>query len=187
MPALRQVPASREAEFILKHVLKAKRQDIYSFFPVDRGDCECKQVIHDYKLKLAQSNEEGRKSIMASLPNLVCPRDKSNLTRFKIICRECGELQAYLWATNSTLEDWCDCHYVQWHDGEYWHGCFTPHISPVTQRLCFECTCGNDTRDFTLNLTLPGSLAQQKEAQNKKGREYSKADSKFLVKEVKSA
>lgn len=186
MPSLRQINASQEAEFTLKHILKKQRQDIYSFFPIDRAYCECKQLIHDYKMKLAQTNDEGRRDIVSSVTHIECPRDKSAMTRYKVVCRDCGEIQAYLWATNNSLEDWCDCHYTQWHDGSKWHGCFTPHISPITEQLCFECTCGNDTRDFTLNKSLPGALAAQIEEKNKKGRAYGKQDSKFLVQEVKN-
>lgn len=166
---------------------KNKKVEIYAFFPNDRADCECQKMVLEWKKKLAPLPSNKRKGLIQEAGFLVCPRDKAGMNRYKITCKNCKETLGYCWATDSTLKDFCDFHYVSWTDGQEWHGCLTPHISPITEQLCFECCCGEDTRDFRANMTLSGKVAYQKEELCKVGRDFGKANSKFSVRIVSSS
>lgn len=176
--------ASREVTKVAK-LSPTKKINIYSMFPIDRAYCECQKLILDWKKSLALLNESQRQELLNKTPFIECPHDKTNMKRFKIICASCGEGQAYCWATDSSLKDWFDLHYIQWTGDGYWHGCLTPHISPVTQQLCLECCCGQDTRDFKANMTLNYKIARQLELINSIGREFGKNDSKFIAKSIR--
>lgn len=177
----RIIYASKETALVAK-ASKAKLVKVYSFFPIDRADCDCKKLIQEWNKRLAIENDEGRRKLLEKTPFLECPRSKNkNLTRFEIKCTSCGDLQGYVYASDSSLSDWCDFHYVQWTAGDVWHGCFTPHISPVTQKLLLECCCGNDTRDFRANMTISEKVAKKIEDKNAKGREYNQKSSKFVT------
>lgn len=177
----RHVYSSRETNFIANESM-AKKVVVYSMFPIDRASCPCAKEIMQLRKRLAMATPKDREGIIKELGGkLVCPRDKTGMTRFVITCANCKEVQGYLWATDATLKDWCDFHYSQWSDGERWRGCFTPHISPITEQLCLECCCGQDTRDFRANMTLPDKVALRREAVNAKGRAFNQTNSKFLV------
>ena len=165
---------------------KQKRIDVYSFFPVDRADCECQEVIKEWRDKLALMPKEEISQEIAKQEYITCPRDKAGLNRYEITCGSCGEVQGYCWASDETLTDWCDFHYVQWTNGKEWKGCLTPQISPIDESLCLECACGLDSRDFRANMTLPSIVASEKESSNKVGREFGKINSKFKVEKVRS-
>lgn len=160
---------------------KQKRIDIYSFFPVDRGDCVCAKGISEWQDKLRLLPQNQKDAEIARLGHFQCPRDKTGLQRFEITCNNCGQIQGYCYAKDATLDDFCDFHYVNWTDGKQWYGCLTPNISPITQQLTLECTCGYDTRDFRANQTLSGKVAEQMEKDNREGREFNRRDSKFGV------
>lgn len=181
---IRQIPNSQEAAYQAAQS-PAKIVKVYSMFPVDRADCPCAKVIQEWQLRLGKATQAERQQLIEEHPFIICPRDKSKMRRYEVICSKCNQRQGYLWATTPTLEDWCDFHYVQWTPGDYWRGCFTPHISPVTEELCFECCCGNDTRDFRANMTLPAVIANQHEARNRYGRKFGRKESKFFVRLVK--
>ncbi len=167
--------------------------EVYSFFPVDRASCECHLLIHQWKEKLAMLSGGKRREAVSTQGFITCPRSKVGMKRYKITCKNCNEIQGYCWAKDSTLKDWCDFHYINWAgkhkkiknkkvDYEYlWKGCFTPHISPITEQLCMECSCGQDTRDFRGNMTLAPKRAYDIEEENKIGREFGKSNSKFKV------
>ena len=176
----RVVFASRESNVIVSASGK-DRLDIYSFFPCDKSDCECQKMVLEMKKKLSTIPANQRADLLEKTGHLVCPRDKSGMNRYKITCGACGDVVGFCWATDASLTDWCDFHYVQWTDGQFWYGCFTPHISPITQQLCIECACGQDTRDFRANMTLPGILAEKMENENVIGREFNSNMSKFQV------
>ena len=155
--------------------------EVYSFFPNDKASCECQPIVLEFKKKLAMLNEGDRKKLLSETKRLICPRDKKGMFRYKITCKNCGEVLGYCWATDNTLKDWCDFHYVCWADETEWHGCLTPHISPITEQLCLECTCGSDTRDFRANMTLPYKTTSAIELINRIGRDFGKASSYFSV------
>lgn len=180
---MRKIFASGETNTAVANSLN-KRVEIYSFFPNDRAGCECQKMVLGWKKKLAETPPNKRKGLIQEAGFLVCPRDKTGMQRYKITCKNCKETLGYCWATDNTLRDFCDFHYVSWTDGIEWHGCLTPHISPITEQLCFECCCGEDTRDFRANMTLPGSVACQKEELCRIGRDFGKATSKFSTRIV---
>lgn len=177
---VRPLFASRDVHTRMK-LLKKKKITIYSLYPIDKGDCECVTMIKNYKDKLLLMSQKDREAEIEKTNYLVCPRDKSKMRRYKIICKNCDEVQGFCWATDATLKDFCDFHYVQWTDGNFWYGCLTPNISPIDQSLTLECTCGYDTRDFRANMTLPGRIATRIERENAKGREFATIKSKFNV------
>ena len=179
----RKVPISREME---QEVLKTieKKIEIYSFFPVDRSTCDCQPLVKEWKDSLSILSEKKKRGRVKNQGHLICPRDKTGMSRYKVTCNNCKEVLGYCWATSLSLTDWCDFHYVCRTNGEEWFGCFTPHISPVTEQLCLECTCGSDTRDFRANMTLPGKTVYEIEESNKVGRDFNEPDSKFKVSKV---
>ena len=180
---MRKIFASGETDGIAK-LSDNKKIEIYSFFPNDRANCVCQPLVLEWKNKLAiLSSDKGKETIQKE-GYLVCPRSKVGLNRYQIACKKCKETLGYCWASDASLKDFCDFHYVSWSDGKEWHGCYTPHISPITQQLCFECSCGEDTRDFRANMTLSYKITSDKEKVNSVGREFNKADSKFEVRQV---
>lgn len=161
---------------------------VYSFFPIDRASCECDDAIHAFKARMGTMAEGQRRKHIKELGHLECPRDKTGMRRYEIYCgeRKCKQVLGYLWATDKHLTDWCDFHYLSWSDGEQWYGCLTPNISPVDEYLGLECCCGNDTRDFRANMTLPGKVAHEIEKRNAVGRRFGEKDSKFKTRLVRN-
>lgn len=180
---MRPIFASRELGDRMK-VKEESRVNVYSFFPVDPGDCACASIIEEWKDKLRMMNDRDRKTVIQNTNHLECTRDKTGMKRYTITCNNCGEIQGYCWAKDATLTDFCDFHYYQWCDGELWHGCLTPNISPIDQSLTLECCCGQDSRDFRANKTLSPLRADSIERSNRIGRRYNQANSKFSVSEV---
>ncbi len=180
----RHIFASRDVYEKMKRA-KQDHIEVYSFFPVDRASCSCQTMIEEWKDKLQVMNEESRNKIISATKFLECPKSKVGMKRYEIACARCGQVQGYCWASNAKLEDWFDFHYVQWTDGNEWFGNLTPNISPISEFLGLECTCGQDTRDFRANQTLSLRRSVQIEESNKEGREFNKKGSKFTVTEVK--
>lgn len=157
---------------------------MYSFFPVDPHDCECKDHIEIFKRQLGEMTEAERSSKIEQMGSFECSRPKDGMQRYEITCNNCGQIQGYLWATDPSLKDWCDFHYVNWTDGNEWFGCLTPNISPISGELGIECTCGYDTRDFRANMTLNMVETVKMEDRNKEGREFDKPGSKFTARVI---
>lgn len=176
----REILASRETGIVAKKS-SSGRVEIYGFFPIDRADCDCQKMIVKWKNDLSAMSSKRRSLVIKQAKFLECPKDKEKMNRYNITCKNCGEILGYCWATDETLTDWCDFHYVQWTDGNQWYGCFTPHISPITQELCLECCCGQDTRDFRANMTLSHRIATGIEKENSKGRSFGNKFSKFKI------
>ena len=183
MSDIRHIFASREVSVVVTNS-PSKTIEIYSFFPCDKASCDCQKVIVDFKKKLSTLPANEKQALMAQTERIICSRSKKGMKRYRIVCKTCGEILGYCWATDNTLKDWCDFHYTQWTDGKEWHGCLTPHVSPITEQLCLECCCGADTRDFRANMTLPISTAMEIEEENQVGRDFGTADSKFAVRTV---
>ena len=162
-----------------------KKIEVYSFFPIDRADCDCRDLVKLWKKKLGPLSKEDKQKAITTTKFLVCPKNKAGMRRYKIVCKNCNEIQGYCWASDNTLRDWCDFHYTQWTDGEQWFGCLSPHVSPITEELCLECVCGQDTRDFRANMTLPPKVAYEIESKNKIGRLFGKSSSAFSARVVK--
>lgn len=172
--------ASKEALEKLKRS-KAGKLEIYSFFPCDKPDCECLDLVIEEKKKMESMSTSEKDKYMETVGYIKCPRNHKGMRKYKIICNTCGEVMGYLWATSYKLEDWCDFHYYQYLDKNGWHGCKTPNVSPIDGKLTIECCCGEDTRDFRLNKKLPSSIAEEMEELNGTGREFGKENSKFFV------
>lgn len=152
---------------------KEGKVEIVGLFPVDRFNCPCQEIK-------ATDFEKGIRKFID------CPKAKElGYKLYQVFCNQCGELQGYCYAKDEILKDYCDFHYIQWvekNKKKYeWHGCFTPHLSPIDYKLCLECSCGNDTRDFRANTTLPFKDAQRLEFRNSKGRNFGLNESKFLT------
>jgi len=155
--------------------------EIESFFPIDNPYCVCKKQIEKIAKELMTMGSDAQKAYKIEHRRITCERDKTGLTKYAIICKKCGELQGTLWAKDETLKDWCDFHYFQWTDGENWHGCQTPNISPITLKLTIQCYCGVDTRDYRANPYFPARGTKEIEERNCVGRDYGNKDSKFSV------
>ena len=173
---IRHVFASND----LKQSLVKKRQKklkIYSFYPIDRADCSCQKIILDWQKQIIKLSPKQRKLAIQQQKYLTCPSIKKRLKHYKITCKNCGAILGYCWASDKSLQDWVDFHYTNWTDGNEWHGCLTPQISPITQKLCLECTCGQTTRDFQIK-------SKNIEKKNKVGRDFEKKNSKFEVRRI---
>lgn len=185
--AVKRVHVSAVETFLFhelkKQIPTIKHKKVYGFFPIDKSDCECASVIQDIKNKLSLLNEQKQRDLKYEMEVLRCPRDKSGMSKFKISCNNCGADLAECWATDETLVDYCDLHYISYHDGEYWQGALGVNISPIDLKIGFECCCGEDTRDFRLKTNVPDDVKKEKE-KNLQGREFGKKDSKFKSEKV---
>lgn len=182
----RKVLASRETESHLKK-FETNKLEVYSFFPIDPPhDENVHKHITRIKADLQILEPDVRKQKMNQMGHYENPRDKTGMKRYRVVCNYCDAVQGFLWTDDLTLHDWCDFHYYLYSDGNEWYGCHTPHISPIDGTLLFECTCGQDIRDFRANMTLPSAVAYEKEQDNKRGREFGKRDSKFRLEEIEA-
>jgi hypothetical protein len=177
---MRTIFASNETANLARGELSG-RIEIFSFFPYDRGDCECRTMISAWQRELSTLPENERKQKIRETGHFTCPRSKAGMRRYVLRGSFCNQVMGYVWATDNKLSDWCDFHYTQWTDGEKWYGCLTPNISPIDQTLGLECTCGVDSRDFRANTTLSKVVAESFESRNRIGREFGKQDSKFVL------
>jgi hypothetical protein len=173
---MKTVSVSKERVFEMG---KEKTREIVSFFPYDKWDCECVDLVKETRSELEKMAVKDRVEYMRKQGVMECPHSKTGKKKYFIKCNVCRELQGYCWASSDKLIDYSDFHYIQWHDKKQWHGFFAPHISPIDGRLCFECCCGNDTRDFRANMQLPTKIAEAIEEKNAIGREFGKVNSKF--------
>jgi hypothetical protein len=89
--------------------------EIYSFFPVDRFDCECIGKVNDAKKLFATMNAKEREAYKKKLGHIKCPRaDKPGYKKYLIRCADCGAVVAYVAARDKNLTDWCDMHYYNY-------------------------------------------------------------------------
>lgn len=181
---MRTIMASNDTS-VKMQLAKQERLEVYSYFPIDQPSCPCQIVIERLKDRWGQMPQLDVHSEVHQNRVFVCPHDKTGYNRYQVICNECSEVAGYCWAKDATLQDYFDFHYYQYTDGQVWHGCLTPNISPIDLKLGIECCCGNDTRDFRANLTLPRRQAMIKESQNSEGRAFGKPGSKFRAVEMK--
>lgn len=176
----RAIFASRDIQEKMK-LLKKRKISVYSFFPIDKGDCECAEMIREWKDKLVLMKPKDREAELEKREFITCPKDKTGMTKYRINCKNCGEVQGFCYASDASLSDFFDFHYTNWTDGERWFGCFTPNISPIDQKLGIECTCGQDTRDFRANMTLSAKRSFEMERKNAIGRNFDDQKSKYHV------
>ena len=169
---MQKISVSPEAKKELVLSKQATRR-IVSWFPVDLPNCECQPILTKMK------------KTPGTIEHLECPKDKKGYKNYKVACTVCKSDIAILWAKDATLKDWCDLHYITEHDSEEWNGCMAVNISPFDLSLGFECTCGNDTRDFRANTTLSQKELSIKIKETEAGRAFNTKSSKFSVTEVK--
>lgn len=163
---------------------KTKSQFIYSFFPVDKADCPCNIQMRDSLEKIARFNEAKRREHVVAVDHMECPRDKNGMQAYQVSCDNCGAIVGQCWATDATLSDYCDLHYICYHDGEYWQGALGLNLSPIDGKIGFECACGSDTRDFRANTNLPAKVREAKIAESMEGRDFNISGAKFKVKKI---
>jgi len=178
---MRSIYASKDTFKILKSS-KAKKLEITSFFYIDPYNETSNKWLNEWKRKLTGMPVNKRKALMDKMGTLKSPLIKKDMKKYNIFCKKCGAYQGYVYATNKKLTNWCNFHYFQYTDGLNWFGCYTPHVSPITGKLCLECCCGNDTRDFSANNNLPSKVSNLIEKSNKIGRDFGKSNSKFIAK-----
>ena len=160
-----------------KKVSNSTKKKFKGLTPLDRYGCACSKDIVD----MYAGVNAGKK------PKYVeCKANKDKKYKeYYIQCQNCLNTVAVVYATDEKLIDYVDLHYVSETDGIYWYGCFSLNISPIDGKIGIECSCGQDTRDFRANNTLPYSEMSGKLVENLKGRDFGLSDSKFKAIEVK--
>jgi hypothetical protein len=113
--------------------------------------------------------------------DFVKDKQKRGYRQYAVNCVKCGDQVATVWATDSTLKDWCDLHYVCWHDEHTWYGAMEVQVSLIDEQLGFECACGEDTRDFRTAKSMSPVLRELAANYSMKHREFNKPTSAFLV------
>lgn len=135
--------------------------------------------------KLAGMNPVQRREYLRENAPIDFVKDKSGYKKYKVTCARCGDEVAIVWATDKTLHDWVDMHYMQKHDEKTWYGCLVPSISQIDEELGFECCCGEDTRDFRGRTSLAPVLRGLAIEYSMKHREFNKPTSAFIAMEAK--
>lgn len=153
-----------------ENISSSKKKKFVGLTPVDDYYCDCRKIIEEMYKKVASGDK----------PYFIeCPKkNNKKYKKYKIECQNCKNIVAEIFATDDTLTDFCDFHYITETDGDHWFGAFTVQLSPIDGKIGIECSCGQDTRDFRANNTLPKKLSY-KLTENLKGKEFGKADSKF--------
>lgn len=111
-------------------------------------------------------------------------KDKRGYKQYSVICARCGDQVATVWATDGTLKDWCDLHYICWHDENTWYGAMEVQISLIDEQLGFECACGEDTRDFRTAKSMSPVLRDLAANYSMKHREFNKPTSAFVATKI---
>lgn len=101
--------------------------------------------------------------------------------KYKITCGKCGDEIAIVWSKDSTIKDWCDLHYLTKFDSRSWYGCVAVNVSPIDDQLGFNCACGEDTRDYRANKSLPPIMKGLMMDYVKERRGFGHSKAAFLV------
>ncbi len=169
----------------LKHK-KLKKAVTISYLPVNPYSDKAVRIVAAEQAKTNSMKPSDRLKYFKD--NGVLETAKGDgMKRYEVTCSNCGEVMGYVFATDAKLTKWRDFHYAQWHDENYWHGCLTPHVSPIDGTLCLECTCGIDTRDFRGNTRLTPQVVSTIEKVNSKGRQWGDISSKYKLKVISDA
>ena len=179
---VRKITPSKEALRSLTD--RQKKRDFIGHMPVNPPRIE--QLVSKEKTKILRNmalmNGPEREDFIRKGPIDLMPHN--NLHKYFITCTSCGEKVAYVWARNEKLEGWCDLHYLCWYDKDSWYGSMTVNVSPVDGELGFECACGEDTREYRSNRTLPPIPKALMSEYSLKHRKFAHPDSKFSTMEV---
>ena len=154
------------------------RSRIRSILPMDRSDCDCFGLVDAYWQEAGKGHKaEGE---------ITCPRSKNKgYTKYIITCANCGNPVAEVYAKDKTLSDYCNLHTISETDGEHWFGCFALNLSPIDGSIGIECSCGQDTRDFRANNTLPQSKLNYMIEKTSQGRNFGVIGAKYKVTKAK--
>lgn len=178
---------------------------ISSVWPTDKPNCPCQAKIRELKTQLSQMSTNKAKELIASFGDKYeCPRSKEGATQYKIHCQNCGELVATCYSTDAELSDYFDFHYVcrsvlvdkvevieetdekgkikkrrTTEQVGYWQGAMAINVSPIDLSIGIECACGEDTRDFRGNMTIPSKERIDRVKESMKGKRFGKSDSRF--------
>lgn len=129
-----------------------------------------------------KSNVERETWLKKNAPvDFVENKEEMGYKQFLVKCVQCGEDIATVWAKDETLIDWCDLHYITAHDKNTWYGTMSINVSPIDQRLGFECTCGEDTRDYRANRQLPPVMRNLMSEYSLKHRDFGMPNSAFIA------
>lgn len=107
--------------------------------------------------------------------------DKGNRKKYEILCSNCGDKVAYCWASDDSLSDWVDLHYLTWYNAESWRGALAINVSPIDGKLGIECACGEDTRDFRAAPHMAPLQRQLMTEYSLKHRVFGTKESKFAA------
>lgn len=175
---LRVVPPTKEA---IEHLGNDTFKTVYGSLAINPPFIE--RSIAKQKAELVRSlalmQDKDRKHFLKTPVDFVA--DKTGYKQYDIICARCGDAIANCWATDDTLEDWCDLHYMCWHDKNTWYGAMSVNVSKIDGKLGFECACGEDTRDWRMNKSLAPVVKQLLIEYSMKHRDFGKPTSKFVA------
>src|SRR3990167_6808122 len=62
---------------------KQKKLSIYSFFPIDRGNCECVKLVSEWKDRFMLMHPKNKEDEILRVGHLVCPKDKPDKNEIK--------------------------------------------------------------------------------------------------------
>lgn len=176
---VRRVTPSEEA---INSLSKYKdKHDIIGHIAVNPPEIENKIRMQKASIlrEMAMMNPGERRQFIDEGPIDFC--DHANKKKYYIICRRCNEKTAYVWADNETLENWCDLHYLCSYDRITWYGAMAINVSPIDGKIGIECTCGEDTRDFRVNKTMPPIQKQMMIYYSQKHRGFGKNTSAYAA------
>ena len=176
---LRVVPVSKES---LEKLGDAQFRTIFSHIGINPRHIERQHIVElaDLKRSLAMMTPDERDAEIRKGP-IDFVKDKSGYKLYEVRCSTCGDVVAQVWATDDTLRDWCDLHYMSWHDKNTWYGAMAVNISPVDGHLGFECACGEDTRDYRANRSMPPVTKRLMIEYTMNHRDFAKPTSKFIA------
>lgn len=160
----------------LEDINEFKLKTYEGLTPADPASCSCQKLIRAMYKDVA----DGKKP-----KKVKCDRSTKDLIEYNIVCKNCNYVVAHCFASDETLKDYCDLKYQCHSDGLNWFGCMALQISPIDDKIGIECACGQDTRDFRANNTLPDEQLNVLIETNFIGREFGTNTSKFVAVEVK--
>lgn len=166
-----------------------ERREVVSFIPINPPNIEREFVMQkaDTLKMMATMKLQDRIAFMEkSGPIDYVKKKGTGFKKYFVRCGSCGDMNAWVWAMDETLEKWCDLHYVFWHDKDHWHGCLAVNVSPIDRRLGFECACGEDTRDFRANKSLPRVVRSLLIDYSSKHRGFNHPHAKFIATKAKA-
>lgn len=176
---VRRIPPSKEA---LRALGRKKRIDIIGHIAINPPEIEKEIRMQKATIlrEMAMMNQAERKDFINKGP-IDFAGDKRRKKRYYIYCTRCQEKIAYVWAKNEKLEEWCDLHYLCSHDRETWYGALAINVSPIDGKIGIECACGEDTRDYRANRSMPPIQKQLMIEYSQKHRKFGDANSTFLA------